>query len=256
MPLAGGRGGGGGRRVPRRRAANGRAGDCEQHGRGQGGQARFLRYLRVLRGTGERDTLATGVAPWACGEPGATRGNRSAALPPELAVGVGNAKPDAAMVGSGVVLAAPGVADASTTTEADGAGSMARFAALPVTLRLTAIAVSETVTCACNSRCAELASTAPRSHAGVPLPAAQPKLKAAGPAPAVEVSWILTSGTLPPSVQAPTSHWAACPRSLPCCRGSTPTHKLTGVVAAPRNAVKTTGWLATSAAAELAVGQR
>ena len=201
------------------------------------------------------DTLATGLASPAC-VPGATVGNRPAALPPGLAVGVGNAKPDAAMVGNGVVLAAVGVPGAWMMTEADAAGSMARFAALPVTLRLTAVtvvAVSGTVTCAWKSRCAELASTAPRSQVDVPLPAAQPKVKAGAPAPAVDCSWILASGTLPPSVQAPTSHWAACPRSLLCCRGTTPTHKLTGEVVAVGVGVVAAGVVAVAAGEDVEV---
>jgi hypothetical protein len=176
------------------------------------------------------DTLATGLS-FPAWEPGATLGNRPAALPPGLAVGVGNAKPDAAMVGSGDELAGVGVPGARTTTEADAAGARVRLAALPVTVRLTAlmaVAVSGTLTCAWKSRWAEPASSAPRSHADVPLPVAQPKVKVGAPAPAVEVSWILASGRLPPCAQAPTSHWAVCPRSLLCCKGTTPTHRLTG----------------------------
>jgi hypothetical protein len=43
------------------------------------------------------DTLATGVAASVPEEPGATAGNRPAALPPALAEGVGNAaRPDGA----------------------------------------------------------------------------------------------------------------------------------------------------------------
>jgi hypothetical protein len=67
----------------------------------------------------------------------------------------------------------------------------------------------------------------------VPLPAAQPKLKAAVPPPdGVTCSLIVASGMLPPSAQAPTVHWAACPRSRLCCSGRIPTHKLAGAVAA------------------------
>jgi len=176
------------------------------------------------------DTLATGLS---FPEPGATVGNSPEALPPALAVGVGNANPDAAMVGNGDELAGVGVPAARTVTEDDAAGDRVRPAALPVTVRLTAlrvVAVSGMLTCAWNSRWAELASTAPRSHADVPLPAAQPKVKVGVPAPAVDCSWSLASGRLPPWVQAPTSHWAACPRSVLCCRGTTPTHRLTGEV--------------------------
>jgi hypothetical protein len=204
------------------------------------------------------ETLATGLAPSACDEPGATEGNKLAALPPGLIVGVGNAKPDDGTLGSGDKLAPAGLPGARTATEDVAAGSTVRFAALPVTVRLTAVrvvAVSGTFTSAWNNRCAEVASTAPRSHAEVPLPLAQPKVKVGTPAPAVDCSWILASGTLPPSVQAPTSHWAACPRLLLCFRGTTPTHRLTGVVlaAAAWNAVSTMGRPATLFAAALVV---
>jgi hypothetical protein len=147
------------------------------------------------------------------------------------------------MVDSDDKLAPAGLDGAWTMTEAVAAGSVARLAATPVTIRLTAVtvvAVRGTVTSAWSCRCAELASTAPRSHADVPLPLPQPKLKVGIPVPAVDCSWILASGTLPPTVQAPTSHWDACPRTLLCCMGMTPTHKLTGVVvAAAWNAVRT-----------------
>jgi hypothetical protein len=181
--------------------------------------------------------LATGVAP-ACAEPGPTVGNRPAALPPGLTLVVGNAPPRG-MVDSVSV----GFADAETTIEAAAAGFVARLAALPVTVRptdVTVVAVSGTVTSACNCRCAEVASTAHRSHTDVPLPVPQPKLKTGIPAPGVDCSWTLTSGTLPPVVQAPTTHWDACPRAPLGCRGATPTHTLTGVVLAVAwKAVKT-----------------
>ena len=181
-----------------------------------------------------------------------------AALPPELSVGVAAATPSGATVDIGDKFAPIGLAGAKTTTEADAAGSVARLAALPVTVRLTAVtfvAVSGTVTSAWNCLWAELASTAPRSHADVPSLLPQPKLKVGVPAPAEDCSWILASGTLPPTVQAPTAHWAACPRSLLCCRGRTPTHKLTGAVlaAAAWNAVRTMGRPGTPSAAALIV---
>lgn len=189
------------------------------------------------------DTLATGLAP--SDVLGATVGNKPAALPPGLAVGDGKAKLDGLMV-DGDKLALAGLPAASTTTEADAAGATGRLAALPLTARVTAViavAVSGILTCAWNNRWAEPASTAPRSHADVPLPFAQPKVKVGTPAPAVAANWSLTSGTLPPSVHAPTSHVAACPRSALDCRGTTPTHKLTGVVVAAGawNAVRTMG---------------
>jgi hypothetical protein len=171
-------------------------------------------------------------------------GNRLAALPPGLPVGDRVVTPVGAIVDTGGKLAPVGVPGARTLTEADVVGSLARLAALPVTDRLTevtVVAVSGTVNAAWNSRCPELASTAPRSHTFVPSPLEQPKVKAGVPVPAVDCSWSLTSGRLPPTAQAPTAHWVACPRSLFCCRGRTPTHKLTGVVlaAAAWNAVRT-----------------
>jgi hypothetical protein len=202
------------------------------------------------------ETLATGLAPSACAEPGATVGNKLAALPPGLTVGVRAATPGGGRDDSDDKLV-PGGLDA--LIEAAAAGSLTRPAALPVTVRptvVTVVARSGTVTSASNCRCAELASTAPRSHADVPLPLPQPKVKVGVPAPAVDCSWILASGTLPPTVQAPTTHCDACPRTLLCCRGITPTHRLTGVpvAAAAWNAVKTMAWPGASAAGAPTVG--
>lgn len=173
------------------------------------------------------DTLATGLALSVV--PGARVGNRLAAFPPGLIDGLGNARPDETDSGDVLPVGVPG---ARTIMDADADGAVTRPTALPVAVRLTevmVVAVSGTVTSAWNNRCAEVESTAPRSHADVPMPLAQPKVKVGTPAPAVEARAILASGRLPPSVHAPTSHWAACPRSAPCCRGMTPTHKLTGV---------------------------
>jgi hypothetical protein len=65
---------------------------------------------------------------------------------------------------------------------------------------------------------------------------AQPKLNIGVPAVAgLACSWIVTLGTLPPTVQAPTAHCAGCPGALLGCSGATPTHKVTvaaGVVGA------------------------
>src|SRR6202042_379059 len=111
---------------------------------------------------------------------------------------------------------------------------------LPDTVRLTAVtvvAVTGTVTSAWNKRWVDAESTAPRSQVDVPL-LAQPATKAGAPAPALDCSVMRVSGRLPFSVQAPTSHWEACPRTVLCCRGRIATHKLTGVAAAAaRNAV-------------------
>ena len=120
--------------------------------------------------------------------------------------------------------------------DADAAGSVRRFAAPMVAVRLTdetAAAVSGTVTCAWSCRCAEVAFTAPRLHEDVPSLVPQPKLKLAVPLPAgVASSWIVTSGTLPPVAQAATAHCAAWPSSRLCCKGTTSTHTLTGAVLA------------------------
>jgi hypothetical protein len=202
---------------------------------------------------GSADTLATGLSASVCGELGATVGNRAVALPPEPSVGAAAATPGGAMADK---LAPAGLADARTTMEADAAGSIVRLAALPATVRLTAVAVavSGMATSAWNCRCAEFAYTAPRSHTDVPSPPAQPKMKVGIPVPAADCSWILASGRLPPTVQAPTAHWASCPSWLLCCRGTTPTHKLTGPVAgAAWNAVKTMAWLETLPGVALAV---
>ena len=134
----------------------------------------------------------------------------------------------------GVKLAPTGLDGVSTITEAATAGATGRLAALPVTVRLTAVRVdvTGTVTSAWSCRCAEVESTAPRSHRDVPLPVPQPKVKVGPPAPALDCSWTLASAMLPPTVQAPTAHWDGCPRWMLCCSGATPTHKLTPVVLA------------------------
>jgi hypothetical protein len=164
-----------------------------------------------------------------------------AALPPGLIDGVGKAaRLDGVPAGE---LVAAGLPAGRITMEAAAAGAVLRFVALPVTVRLTAAsddAVIGTVTSAWNSRWAELESTVPRLHADEPLPLPQPKLKIGVPVPAEAVSWMLAADTVPPSAQAPTSHLAACPRSLLCCRGTTPTHRLAGaVVVVASNAVRT-----------------
>jgi hypothetical protein len=162
-------------------------------------------------------------------------GNRPEALPPGLSVGIGAETPIGATAGSDAV-APTGVGGARTVMDADAFGSVCRFAALPVAVRLTdatVAAVSGTVSCAWSCRGEELASTAPRLHEDVPSALPQPKLKSGVPPLAGVVrSWIVASGTLPPVVQADTAHWITCPRSPLCCRGTTPTHKLTCAVPA------------------------
>jgi hypothetical protein len=129
--------------------------------------------------------------------------------------------------------------------DAAASGSVRRFAALAVAVRLTdetAVAVRGTGTCAWSCRCAEVALTAPRLHEDVPSLFPQPKLKLAVPLPAgAASSRIVTSGTLPPVVQAATAHWADWPGWRLCCKGATSTHTLTGAaLALTMAAVKTT----------------
>jgi len=105
---------------------------------------------------------------------------------------------------------------------------------LPVTVRLTEVtadAVAGTVSWAWSCRGADLASTAPRSHEGVPSSLPQPKVKTGDPPLAGDAcSWMTASGMFPPVAQALTFHWAECPRSLLACAGATSTQRLTCVV--------------------------
>jgi hypothetical protein len=144
---------------------------------------------------------------------------------------------------SGVVTPAR-AGDGRMVMDAEAAGSVRRFAALAVAVRLTdeTAAVRGTGTCAWSCRCAEVAFTAPRLHEDVPSLFPQPKLKLAVPLPTgVASSWIVTSGTVPPVAQAATAHWAAWPGWRLCCKGATSTHTLTGaVLALTMSAVKTT----------------
>jgi hypothetical protein len=180
-----------------------------------------------------------------CGDCGARVGNRPEALPPGLSVRLGTETPATTPGVSDVVIPAR-AGDGRTVMDADASGSVRRFAALATAVRLTdeaaAAAVRGTGTWAWSCRCAEVASTAPRSHEDVPSLFPQPKLKLAVPLPAgAASSWIVTSGTLPPVAQAATAHWAAWPGCRLCCKGATSTHTLTGaVLALTMAAVKTT----------------
>jgi hypothetical protein len=112
---------------------------------------------------------------------------------------------------------------------------------LPMTVRLTdltADAVTGTVNCAWSCRCADFASTAPRSHEDVPSLFPQPKLnRGAPPLAGVAFSRMVASGRFPPVAQALTVHWAGRPRSLLACARATSTQRLTcaacGTVLAP-----------------------
>jgi hypothetical protein len=130
-----------------------------------------------------------------------------------------------------------------TVVAADACGSLDTCAALATAVRrtdVTVLADAATGTFACNWRCAELASSAPRSHDALPSWLPQPKLnvgfRLAGSATRLTVA----SGTLPPVVQAVTVHSAACPRWMLDCEGCTATQRLTcpaDVVEAARAAV-------------------
>jgi hypothetical protein len=179
-----------------------------------------------------------------CGDCGAIVGNRPEALPPGLSVRLGAETPATTPGDSDVVIPAR-AGDGRMVMDAEASGSVRRFVALAMAVRLTdeaAVAVRGTGTCAWSCRCAEVAFTAPRLHEDVPSLFPQPKLKLAVPLPVgVVSSWICTSGTLPPVVHAATAHWAAWPGWRLCCKGATSTHTLTGaVLALTMAAVKTT----------------
>jgi hypothetical protein len=95
-------------------------------------------------------------------------------------------------------------------TAADASGAVVRCAAPPVAVRATDLtdeASDGTASVACSCRRAELASTAPRSQEGVPLPLPQPKLNSGKPptsGTACRVS--VASGMVPPVAQAVTVH--------------------------------------------------
>jgi hypothetical protein len=162
---------------------------------------------------------------------GSRVGNKPAALPPGLRVERAAAMPgrlatasgdvtDTGAWGVGVAGGAVevdevfevffGVGGAVMATAVDATGSVGRLAALPMAVRLTDVTVEAvTVSCAWSGRCADCASTAPRSHEDVPSPLPQPLPNfGAPPAAGVASSWMVASGTFPPVVQAVTVHWA------------------------------------------------
>jgi hypothetical protein len=179
-----------------------------------------------------------------CADFGSRVGNKSAALPPGLRMGLAPWMPgrlparrgemaDADTWGRGVdvfgvVLGAGG---AVTPTVADALGSVGRSAAPPMTVRLTDVtveAVTGTLSCAWSCRCADCASTVPRSHEDVPSSLPQPKLnRGTPPAAGVACNRIVASGMFPPVVQALTVHWAEWPRSLLACERVTSTQRPT-----------------------------
>jgi len=153
---------------------------------------------------------------------GSSVGNKPAALPPGLRVGVVAGMFGRLPTGSGevTVSGACGVVEVGfaaagvvTAMAADALGSVARVVALPIAVRLTDLtvaAVTGTVSWAWSCRCADFASTIPRSHEDVPSSLPQPKLNPGAP-PTVGVarSRMITSERFPPVVQALTVHWAA-----------------------------------------------
>jgi hypothetical protein len=189
---------------------------------------------------------------WPVAGVGSSVGNRLAALPPELKVGLTAGMPGRVPTGSGEVTGGSGSGGSPTgsggtptgfggaptedggaviETAADALSAFARCAVLPMTVRLTdltADAVTGTVSWAWNCRWADFASTAPRSHEDVPSSLPQPKLNpGAPPLAGVACSRRMASVTFPPVVQALTVHWAACPRSLLGCAAATSTQRLT-----------------------------
>lgn len=181
------------------------------------------------------------------GDDGSSVGNRFAALPPGLSVGVvpevtpGRLPTDSGDVvvigvtgcvaggvveglvdgdvdgdveadadgdadGDGLVV---GVTVPAIATVADAVGSLVRLAAVPVTVSLTDFtddAVVATVDSACSCRCADVESTAPRSHEEVASSLPQPKLNLGTTVDGVACSCTVASGRLPPVVQALTTH--------------------------------------------------
>jgi hypothetical protein len=184
---------------------------------------------------------------------GVSAGNRPEALPPGLSSGLALTTPGRLPTDSGDVstpgMVVPGVvgsaeleevaAGAAVTVVADDTcGSLDTCAALSAAVRrtdVTVLAEAATATFACSCRCAELASSAPRSHDAVPSWLPQPKLNVGFKLAGVAVRRMVASGTLPPVVQAVTVHRADCPRWMLDCAGCTETQRLTcpaGVVAA------------------------
>jgi hypothetical protein len=170
---------------------------------------------------------------------GSSVGNRFAALPPGLSVGLlvavtpgrlptgsGDVVVIGAVDGLGVVGVGVGVdvhseADADGDglvvgvtvpeiwTVADDDGFLVRLAAVPVTVNVTDFtddAVVATVDSAWSCRCADVESTAPRSHDAVASSLPQPKLNVGAMLDGVACSRTMASVRLPPVVQALTTH--------------------------------------------------
>jgi hypothetical protein len=173
------------------------------------------------------------------GDDGSSVGNRFAALPPGLSVGVMSEEtPGRLPTGSGDVVVigdVDGVCDGDGDghcevdveadadgdvvvvgltvpeiwTVADDDGFLVRLAAVPVTVNVTDFtddAVVATVDSAWSCRRADVESTAPRSHDAVASSLPQPKLNVGAMLDGVACSRTMASVRLPPVVQALTTH--------------------------------------------------
>jgi len=185
----------------------------------------------VVSATGRPFTLFDVLEP----DDGSSVGNRFAALPPGLSDGlVVEETPGRSPTGSGdvvVIGAVDGLGDVDVDvdaeadadgdvlvvgvtvpeiwTVADAVGFLVRLAAVPVTVNLTDFtddAVVATVDLAWSCRCADVESTAPRSHDAVASSLPQPKLNFGATLDGVACSRTIASVRLPPVVQALTTH--------------------------------------------------
>jgi hypothetical protein len=182
----------------------------------------------VLSATARPFTFLDGLEP---GD-GWSVGNRFAALPPGLSVGLmveetpGRLTPGRLPTGSGDVVVigdkdglgdvdglgdedVVGVTVPEIWTVEDAEGSVDRLAALPITVNLTDFtdeAVAATFDWAWSCRRADCASIAPRSHDAVPSSLPQPKSNVGPALDGVACRRTVAAGRLPPVVQALTTH--------------------------------------------------
>jgi protein crumbs len=199
----------------------------------------------VLSETGRAFTSLVALEP----DDGWSVGNRPPALPPGLSVGLmAEVIPGRLPTGSGDVVVsgnASGVGDVDGLGDVDGVtvpeiwtvaddvASVARLAALPVTVNLTDFtvdAVVGTVDSAWSCRRAEFACIPPRLHDAVPSSLPQPKLNFGAALDGVACSRTIASVRSPPVVQAVTTHWVAAPRSLVESEADISTQRLTSVL--------------------------
>ncbi len=139
-------------------------------------------------------------------------------------------------VAVGVAGGVAGAFGAVMVTAADAFGTLARSAALAVTVSrtdFTAAALTGTVSCAWSWRGADFALIKPRSHRDVPSASPQPKLNpGVSPAAGVARSWMTASGTMALRAQTLTVQRAGWPRSMLRCAWTTLTQRLAGTVCA------------------------